>query len=227
MDKAWSERQRIEWVYDAIFEAICEGSLKPGEPLARARLAERLQVSRAMVIKALGRLEQQGIVYEAGRRGLQVAPFDPDFVRGMFDLRAMIDGLAAAEVARRGGSQVAVRGRELLANGFAALKSGSDSLLCVAEREFHGFIYDVAGNPLIIQFQANIWGHTLRLMRQFMRDQPRRREGWLEHEGILEAIIAKDAEAAEALARDHVTVTGNYYLACIGLPTGTASLQRH
>jgi DNA-binding GntR family transcriptional regulator len=228
MDRAWSDRQRLESVYDAIFEAICEGSLRPGEPLARDRIAEQLQVSRMAVVRALGRLEQQGFLCDGGRRGLQVAPLDADFVRGLFDVRASLDELAAAEVARRVDPALARRGRELVANGYAAVSSRSESLLATAEREFHYFIYNHACNPLVLQFQLSIWPHMARLMRRFGQQPQGLRETWMFHERILDAIISGDTESAGALARDHVLTGAQYYLAHIGQPAvRLAAVQRH
>lgn len=228
MDREWSERQRLDSVYDAIFEAICEGSLRPGEPVARDRIAEQLQVSRVAVIRALGRLEQQGFLCDAGRRGLQVAPLDADFVRGLFDVRASLDELAAAEVARRINPVLARRGRELVANGIAAINSGSDALMSTADRDFHYFIYNNAGNPLVLQFQISIWPHCARLMRRFAQRPAGLRETWKFHENILDAIVSGDSESAGALARDHAVISAQYYLAHIGQPSARlTAVQRH
>jgi DNA-binding GntR family transcriptional regulator len=228
MDRAWSDRQRLESVYEAIFEAICEGSLRPGEPLARDRIAEQLQVSRMAVVRALGRLEQQGFLCDDGPRGLRVAPVDGDFVRGLFDVRAALDELATAEVARRVDPTIARRGRELIANGYAAVSSGSESLLATAEREFHYFIYNHACNPLVLQFQLTIWPHMARLIRRFGQQAQGLRETWMFHESIMDAIISGDAESAGALARDHVMTAAQYYLVHIGQPTArAAAVQRH
>jgi DNA-binding GntR family transcriptional regulator len=227
MDRAWSDRLRLESVYDAIFEAICEGSLRPGEPVARDRIAEQLQVSRMAVMRALGRLEQQGFLCDGGRGGLQVVPVDADFVRGLFDVRASLDELTAAAMARRVTPAMARRGRELIVNGYAASDSASETLITTAEREFHYFIYDHACNPLVLQFQRTIWPHITRLMRRFAQRPQGRRETWMSHESIMDAIISGDAESAGALARDHVMTAGQYYLAHIGEPARISAMQRH
>jgi DNA-binding GntR family transcriptional regulator len=227
MDRAWSDRQRLESVYEAIFEAICEGSLRPGEPVARDRIAEQLQVSRMAVMRALGRLEQQGFLYDGGRGGLQVVPVDADFVRGLFDVRAALDELAAAAVARRIDPEIARRGRELIANGYTAAASGAEALISTAEREFHYFIYNHARNPLVLQFQLTIWPHMARLMRSFGQRPQGLRETWMFHENIMDSIISGDAESAGALARDHVMTAAQYYLAHIGQPARADAVQRH
>jgi DNA-binding GntR family transcriptional regulator len=227
MDRAWSDRQRLESVYEAIFEAICEGSLRPGEPVARDRIAEQLQVSRMAVMRALGRLEQQGFLCDGGRGGLQVVPVDADFVRGLFDVRASLDELAAATMARRITPTLARRGRELIVSGYAAADSGSEALITSAEREFHFFIYDHACNPLVLQFERTIWPHITRLMRRFGQRPQGRRETWMFHENIFDAIVTGDAESAGALSRDHVMTAAQYYLAHIGEPARVSPAQRH
>src|SRR5262245_28255060 len=88
-------------VHRAIFDAICDGRLKPDEPLRQERLAEMLDVSRQPIHEALALLGRQGIVVEHGRRGVRVAPVDPQFVLQLYAVRGALEGLAAREAAAR------------------------------------------------------------------------------------------------------------------------------
>src|SRR5437868_1448753 len=67
----------VDQAYAVILDAICDGTLKPGERLTQADVAERLNVSRQPVHNALLVLKSQGFLQESGRRGLCVAPLDP------------------------------------------------------------------------------------------------------------------------------------------------------
>jgi len=82
-------------VHTALVAEIAEGHLKPGERIIQERIAQRLGVSRQPVQQALLLLRDQGVLDDAPRRGLIVAPIDPDHVRNMYDIRAMIEGLAS------------------------------------------------------------------------------------------------------------------------------------
>ncbi|HSN33076.1 MAG TPA: GntR family transcriptional regulator, partial [Ideonella sp.] len=81
MESLKPARTLVEQAYERILDAICEGSLAPGERVTQDELAARLSVSRQPVMTALGLLRQQGFLVEHGRRGLQVAPAD----RARFD----------------------------------------------------------------------------------------------------------------------------------------------
>ena len=66
-----------EQVYASLLEAICGGSLRPGDRINQDELAARLNVSRQPVTQALTVLRSQDFVQDTGRRGLVVTPFLP------------------------------------------------------------------------------------------------------------------------------------------------------
>ena len=63
-------------IYHAIVDEICDGRLAPGAHLVQDALARRFGVSRQPVHQAMARLRADGMVEEAGRRGLFVAALD-------------------------------------------------------------------------------------------------------------------------------------------------------
>ena len=91
----------IDQVHVRMVDAIAEGVLAPGERLTQEEVAERLNVSRQPVSHALQLLKRQGLAVEHGRRGLSVAPIDPERMRDLYQLRAVIDGLACRLAAER------------------------------------------------------------------------------------------------------------------------------
>ena len=68
----------IEQVHDRLVDAIADGTLAPGVRVTQEELADHLAVSRQPVSHALQLLKRQGLVVEHGRRGLSVAPVDPN-----------------------------------------------------------------------------------------------------------------------------------------------------
>ena len=95
----------VEQVHDAILSEITAGRLQPGariiqEQIAQEQIAQELGVSRQPVQQALLLLRNQGVLRDAPGRGLIVAPLDPDYVRNMYDMRAVMDGLACRKVFR-------------------------------------------------------------------------------------------------------------------------------
>ncbi len=195
----------VEQAYDAILDSICDGGLPPGERLTQAEIATRLNVSRQPVGQALGLLKAQGFVCDAGRRGLMVAPLSADLVRQQYEYRAAVDALAAAKAAERHTDADLARGREVLAEGRSALADGSLARVIEAEAAFHRWIYETAGNPIIVEAMDRLWAHMRRVIGAVLEmpgDWPHR--VWQEHLAMFHAIAAGDGSLAAERARTHV-----------------------
>jgi DNA-binding GntR family transcriptional regulator len=196
-----------ELAYQAILDEVCEGALGPGTHLVQENLAERLGVSRQPIQQAMAMLKADGIVEEQGLRGLYVAPLDLDTMRDRYDIRAVLDELAARRAAGRvqaGETGFAASGRRLIAEGRAAVDSGDLRALIAADVSFHRLIYDVSGNPLIAPTAEPHWRFLRRVMGDVLRQAEPPAEIWNQHAGILDAVLAGDVESAGERARDHV-----------------------
>lgn len=204
MERLSAQPQLVDRVYAAILDAICEGRLAPGARLTQDRLAEGLAVSRQPVLQALLLLKNQGFVRDAGRRGLMVAPLDPRHVAHLYQVRGALDATAAASAASRTpDARTASRGRALIAAGRAAVDSDDVGQMIAADIDFHRFIYELSGNPLIADTAALHWRHLRRVMGGVLRTRRVAEHVWDEHAAILEAIVARDVPRAERLARAH------------------------
>lgn len=193
----------LEQVYETILNAICDGTLASGERLTQESVAEKLNVSRQPVGQALILLKSQGFVREAGRRGLMVAPLEPQFVTAIYQIRAALDQLAAALAAANADAAAIERGREILRRGEDALAAGSVKRLIAADMDFHRFIYELSGNRLIAESMNHYWNHLRRVMSMVVSKEGYRKTIWAEHRAILDAIAAGDRTRAAALARQH------------------------
>lgn len=203
MERLSIQPQLVDRVYAAILDAICEGRLAPGERITQDGLATRLAVSRQPVLQALLLLKNQGFVRDAGRRGLMVAPLDPRQVADLYQVRGALDATAAASAARAAGAEAATRGQALIAAGRAAVASGEVGRMIAADIDFHRFIYELSGNPLIAETADLHWRHIRRVMGGVLRTRRIAEHVWDEHAGILEAIVGRDASRAQRLARMH------------------------
>src|SRR6188768_3142201 len=66
----------VDRVYRSLLDAICAGSLAPGQRITQEDIAQQLAVSRQPVLQALRLLKKDGLVQDAPGRGLQVADLD-------------------------------------------------------------------------------------------------------------------------------------------------------
>jgi DNA-binding GntR family transcriptional regulator len=196
----------VEQVVNAIVSEIVDGDLPANSRLIQDELARAYGVSRQPVQQALLLLRDRGMVREAPGRGLIVSPLDVDFVRNLYEVRAMLDGLAARLAAERGSERAKSEGQVYLDAGRAAVESGSLHDQIEADMRFHGFINELSGNSLIGETTAPHWPYLRRVMGEVLRDDAQMPQTILgEHVAILDAIIAGNAAEAESLSRDHIS----------------------
>jgi DNA-binding GntR family transcriptional regulator len=204
----------VEQVVNAIVSEIVDGDLPANARLIQDDLARAYGVSRQPVQQALLLLRDRGLVREAPGRGLIVSPLDVDFVRNLYEVRAMLDGLAARLAAARGAGRAKEEGQAYIDAGRAAVKSGSLSEQIEADMRFHAFINELSGNPLIGETTAPHWPYLRRVMGEVLRDDEQMPEVILEeHVAILDAVIAGRGAQAEALSREHILRAANIFVA--------------
>lgn len=208
MHKIDAPSQLLERVYDAILDAICTGLLKAGERVTQEGLAAQLGVSRQPILQAIHLLKRQGFIEDSGRKGVEISAIDPARLVQLYQIRAVLDGLAAREAARlvqrEGLGDLREAGEAHLASGQAAIAGGSASEMIAADMAFHQFIYQRSGNPMIADTTAIHWQHIRRAMGAHLQSEAGMPEqSWREHAGILEAVIAGDPDLAEQRACSH------------------------
>ncbi|HZP87505.1 MAG TPA: GntR family transcriptional regulator [Burkholderiales bacterium] len=209
-----SQPDLTEQVHQRLLTAICDGELPPGARLTQEELAASLHVSRQPVLQALRLLKKDGLVVDAGRRGLMVSPLDSARIAQVYQVRAVLDGLAARQ-ASEAGAQLDDR---IIAEGRRAASGKHIGPMIEADLAFHRAIYAASGNPFIAETADLHWRHIRRAMGSVLQAVGVRKTVWDEHEAILRAINVCDAPRAERLAREHGEEAGR---------TLAANLTRH
>ena len=194
----------VEQVRDALLSEIASGQLKPGERIIQEQIAQALGVSRQPVQQALLLLRNQGVLRDAGGRGLIVTPLNPDRVEHIYQIRAAIEGMACRLAAEKKANLARKQGTSLIEAGRKAVASGSVPKMIAADIRFHEFLYELAGNPLIGPAMDTHLTYTQRAMGEVLVEDQSPRDIWDQHAAILEAIAEGDADAAERLVRDHL-----------------------
>ncbi|RYF18696.1 MAG: GntR family transcriptional regulator, partial [Comamonadaceae bacterium] len=185
----------VDRVYRTLGDAICDGSLPPGQRITQEDIAQQLAVSRQPVLQALRLLKRDGFVQDAPGRGLQVAALDTEWIRNVYQVRGALDALAARLAARR-------RYRidpAVLEQGRAAVRGDDVKAMIEADLAFHAALYAAAGNPLIEQSAQLHWRHLRRVMGAVLQQVRQREAVWDEHEAIASAIASGDGDTAARL----------------------------
>lgn len=203
----------VEQVRDAILGEIASGQFAPGERIIQEQIARTLGVSRQPVQQALLLLRNLGVLRDAPGRGLVVAPLEADQVKHMYDMRAVIEGLACRLAADHNAERAAKLGPALIEAGRKAVASGSVAKMVAADLKFHDFIYNLSGNPLVGPAMASHWTHTQRVMGEVLIKDETPRDIWDQHAAILDAVARGDSAKAEALARSHITQAADFMVA--------------
>ncbi len=206
----------VQQVQDAILSEIASGKLPPGSRIIQEQIAQELGVSRQPVQQALVVLRNLRVLHDAPGRGLQVAPLDLDHVRHMYDMRAVIEGLAFRNAALRNAAGAALEGPALIAAGRKAVARGSVAAMIKADIAFHDFVYALSGNPLIAPAMETHWTNTQRVMGEVLMRDERPRDIWDQHEALLGAVVAGDAVKAEKLARQHIAQAADFMIKRLG-----------
>lgn len=214
MDSISAAPMLVEQVYQRLRTAITNGSLAPGQRVRQGELADHLGVSRAPISHALHLLKHQGLVIESGRRGVEIAPIDPDQLRNVYQIRAALDSLAARLLAQRfaDGRIDAEEVRRLdqaLAAGDGIRPKTPLSERVAVDVAFHQAIYLLCGNPTIEETLAPLWPHIQRAMNAVLAADEIRTRAWQEHTQIVALVRAGDPEGAAGAAWSHAANAGS------------------
>jgi DNA-binding GntR family transcriptional regulator len=202
----------VEQVHEAILLEISAGKLTPGTRIIQEHIASQLGVSRQPVQQALLLLRNQGLLRDAPGRGLIVAPLDPDYIRQMYEVRAVLEGLAFRKAALNNAATARSQGPALIQQGRKAVKSGQVTQLISADMAFHHFVYSLSDNLLVAPTMDAHWTYTQRVMGEVLMRDEKPRDIWDQHEDLLQSVVDGDPAAAEKKARQHIMDTANFII---------------
>lgn len=200
-----------EQLRETIEEQIATGELPPGSMLDEATLVARHGVSRTPVREALIQLATEGLIEMRPRRGAVVASLGPTRLIEMFEVMGELEAMCARLAARR---MTDTERSELLAAHLAcgAARDAQDpDAYFYGNESFHAAIYAGSHNGFLRE-QALALQRRLRPYRRLqLRVRNRLGASWQEHQSVVDAIVAGDAEAAALALRSHVTVQGERF----------------
>ncbi len=157
-------------------------------PLGPGSACRHFGVSRQPVSHALALLEKDGLVVEKGRKGRMVAPLDNHQLLGLYQVRGVLDGLAASLCAAQPDISQKIDFDRLLAEGFAAVKNQNVHQLVAADIAFHTEITIALCNLEIFNAVQAGWPHMVRAMHNVLSGAISAADIWQDHQHIAKAI---------------------------------------
>ena len=196
-------------VYEALVELVIAGRLTPGQHLVETELARHLGVSRQPVREALHRLEAEGWVDLRPNQGAFVHVPTNQEVDELLDVRELLEVETARLAAREASPGQVARLRVICHEGESAVESGDTERFVTVNTNFHDALAQIAGNAVLAELSA-IVGRRARWYYRLVAPL-RGHESCVEHETMVDAIEAGDADRAAMVARDHVERTRKAY----------------
>jgi DNA-binding GntR family transcriptional regulator len=193
-----------EAVYMTLREAILHGVLPSGAPLSEIPLADVFGRSRTPIREAILRLESEKLAERVPRRGLVVARITREEVLEVYVVRETLDGLAAQLAAVSISPPDLDRLVWLNDRLRAAVQAGDSKAMTQLNIEFHEAICNASRNTLLQEFMRRIHEWVHRFADTTMALPGRGMEAVSEHEALIEALRARDPEAAERIAHQHM-----------------------
>ncbi len=199
-----------EEAYQYLRNAIRVGELQPGQRIVSEDFAAALDMSRMPVREALRRLSAEGLVAMRANRGAVVKKLSKDEVLEIFEMRAVLEALAAAKAVEKA-SAADIRELEFLLNRLEAVQSDM-SLWITAHREFHEKISAISQSPRLLAQISSLHALIEPLMRIWIEKSPESKNVNSVHQEILRVMKSGDAQAMEKLIKKHSKVTADVIL---------------
>lgn len=191
-------------VATGIRDAILSGEFVPNQRLVEADLAERFGASRAAVRAALLELANEGLIERVQNRGARVRAISLEEAIEISELRMVIEGLCAAKAAERV-TEDGVRLLTGIADDMrAAVASGDVFGYSRLNERLHREIREISGQRTAAEVLERLRAQSVRHQFKLAMHPGRPAVSLPEHLAIIEAIRARDPEAAERAAREHL-----------------------
>lgn len=199
-------------VFTKIQDDILNGVYEPGKRLAETTLSTQLGVSRTPIREALKQLELEGLVKVIPNKGAVVTGISIKDIDDIYTLRKLIEGLAARWAAQNiTQEELDTLSETLQLEQYYSDKNETTHLLKY-DSIFHDVLFTASkSNPLT--FVLRTFHAYVQRSRNYALGVPERaRRAHEEHKAILDALIARDADKAEALMVEHITNASKHLL---------------
>ena len=194
--------------YQIIKTMIRDRKLLPGDKIPQESLAQELGISRTPLVSALKYMEKEKLVEAKPRRGFFVRLFSIDEMISIFELREVLEGLAARHAAKNIKNAEISRLRGFFRSYQPGQKINNTSAYRDEDRGFHNYVTEIGAKEFLKSILQTY--NIISFSYQFLSSEGLVRppdETLAEHRAIIDAIVSHDPESAEYLMRHHFKKT--------------------
>jgi DNA-binding GntR family transcriptional regulator len=196
--------QRLAYAY--IRDRIRAGTLAGGERVVPEAIASELSISRMPVREAIRQLDSEGLVTIRPNRGAVVTILTPDEVRELFEMRSVLEGLAARKASLLMDDDTEDQLFLILRRMRRAIETSVD-LLIQQHDAFHDAIAQRAGGTWLTAENRRLRTAVEPYLRIYFTLPDKAQSTTDEHAALLDVLLSRDPERAEAAMREHVLST--------------------
>lgn len=191
---------------EVVRDMILSGAIAPDVPIRQDALAADLNVSKIPLREALVRLEQDGLVVSHPNRGFFARGMSAAEVEEIFELRLKLEPDAAAEACLVADEARQDEALQVLAQLNAAAAGGMPTVGPL-NRAFHMALVQPGKRALTAEITTRLHVMADRYVRKHLEHKGRHLTAEAEHQDILRAWLARDADKVRRLVADHLQHT--------------------
>jgi len=176
----------------------------PGEVISEAQIALSYGVSRTPVREAILKLSDEGLLEIYPQSGIFVSRIPLAALPEAIIIRKALEETTARMAAERATPSQILALQSILERQREASAAGDSGAFHQADEAFHATVADVAGYPGIWKYIQQVKVHVDRYRRLTLPQRGRMPKVIVEHETVLKAIEAHDAEGARRAMETHL-----------------------
>ena len=209
-DTARGSKKHI--AYEYIKEKIVCNKIKPGVLLVERQICEVLHTSRTPVREAIQKLVNEGLVEFIPGRGAFVSNITYNDIIEIYDIRAMLEGLAAESCTQNIKPAELLKLEKTVALLSKAIHSKDYDAFIEQDIKFHHYIVDYARNDRLKRIVLNIMDQARRITYLIRDDKERIKLSLKQHKQIFRAIKNRNPQQAFESMKKHLLNSRDYHL---------------
>lgn len=191
-------------IYFQIKSMVVGFRLRPGDRLNESVLSRELGVSRTPLREALNRLVAEGLIEARPGEGFYCRKLDTEGVYALYDLREALEVATVERACKRASEESLAALATWLAEMGMDVSGLTVAEACERDEAFHVKIAELSGNPLLVA-ELKALNEKIRYLRWVQLDEARLKSTKDGHKKVMQALLARDSEAAINAMRDHIS----------------------
>ncbi|MGB9867977.1 MAG: GntR family transcriptional regulator [Bacillota bacterium] len=205
-------KTKAQVAYEYLRRLIIGGELPPGSRVLIGEVANALGFSQTPVREAVRELVSKGALVLKPHVGVMVPEYSDHTVRELFEIRAVLEGLATRLNAPYLSEEGFAYLEDVIEKSRACASKGDFLQYAELDKQFHFYIYKAGPYEFLFGMISELWDRNVRFSSVFRICKARMLESANEHSEIVHAMKAGKAALCEELMRKHKQASGRIYM---------------